>query len=232
MSSLSLLILAVVAGFLFYQLRSVLGQTPYDAKKRNSDRQKTPPLLDHPPKQKNPLAEDIEMSDIISPVITADNQFLKGSVEEKTQMAEKLNHIKESYPEFDVANFAKGVESAYIMIIEAFTENKLKEIEDFVSPEIYQTFSKLREDYTNKKYDYSNVITNIESVRLVTVRAEERTAYITTEIKSLNVTALKDEHGNILHGDPQTVKTVTDIWEFSRDYNASSPAWTLISMSK
>ena len=232
MSSLSLLILAIVAGFLFYQLRSVLGQTPYDAKKRNQDKQKRPSILEHPLKQKNPLAEDIEISDIIAPVVTAENPFLKGSEGERANMAEKLNLIKDSYPEFEINNFSKGVESAYIMIIEAFTDNKLSTIEDFVSQEIYQNFSKLRQDYTNKKYNYSNVITNIESVRLVKVRAEARTAYITTEIKSLNVTALKDEYGNILHGDPQNVKTVIDIWEFSRDYNASSPAWTLISMSK
>ena len=115
------------------------------------------------------------------------------------------------------------------MIISAFEKDALDSIKNFVSNSIFNEFNTLRQSYSEKKYKYTNAITNIESAIITDAAISEKAAQITVEIKSQNVIALEDENGNILHGDPKQIKMVTDIWTFEREFASSSPAWVLIS---
>ena len=224
MNNIALLILALIAGFLFYQLRSVLGQTPYDAKERNKKRQESRPSADY--------LKEVKPNDTIveQPIsMTTNHKFIKGTTKKKEEITNTLNQIKDNYKEFQLLDFIDGSKTAYNMIISSFEKDSLNDIADYVSSDILNEFKELRQNYNDKNYKYTNAITSIESAIIENAVINNKTAQITVEIKSQNVISLEDADGNILHGDPKQIKTVTDVWTFERPFTSSSPAWVLIS---
>ena len=224
MNAIALLILAGIAGFLFYQLRSVLGQTPENHQKKKPNLSSTGTVnsadmvIDH-----NPM-------DTVSVPLKTDNRFIDGTLDEKQIIIEQLNGIKKNYQNFILSEFITGVETAYTMILDSFTADKLSDIKPFIADKVYADLVRLRTDYNEKKYQYINIITQIESVLIKKVLCDDADATIIVQIKAKNINAIKDSLGNILSGS-DSIKTVTDIWELKRAFSSSSPAWVLTNMS-
>lgn len=224
MNAIALLILAGIAGFLFYQLRSVLGQTPENHQKKKPNLYSTGTVnsvdmvIDH-----NPM-------DTISVPLKTDNRFINGTLDEKQAIIEQLNGIKKNYQNFILSEFITGVETAYTMILDSFTADKLSDIKPFIADKVYADLVRLRTDYNEKKYQYINIITQIESVLIKKVICDDVDATIIVQIKAKNINAIKDSLGNILSGS-DSIKIVTDIWELKRAFSSSSPAWILTNMS-
>jgi hypothetical protein len=55
-----------------------------------------------------------------------------------------------------------------------------------------------------------------------------RTAYVSVEFKSKQITALVDADGKIIEGDANAIVDVVDIWTFARDTRARDPNWALV----
>ena len=224
MNAIALLILAGIAGFLFYQLRSVLGQTPENHQKKKPNLSSTGTVnsvdmvIDH-----NPM-------DTVSVPLKADNRFIDGTLDEKQIIIEQLNGIKKNYQNFILSEFITGVETAYTMILDSFTADKLSDIKPFIADKVYADLVRLRTNYNEKKYQYINIITQIESVLIKKVLCDDADATIIVQIKAKNINAIKDSLGNILSGS-DSIKPVTDIWELKRAFSSSSPAWILTNMS-
>ena len=224
MNAIALLILAGIAGFLFYQLRSVLGQTPENHQKKKPNLSSTGTVnsvdmvIDH-----NPM-------DTVSVLLKTDNRFIDGTLDEKQIIIEQLNGIKKNYQNFILSEFITGVETAYTMILDSFTADKLSDIKPFIADKVYADLVRLRTNYNEKKYQYINIITQIESVLIKKVLCDDADATIIVQIKAKNINAIKDSLGNILSGS-DSIKPVTDIWELKRAFSSSSPAWILTNMS-
>ena len=45
------------------------------------------------------------------------------------------------------------------------------------------------------------------------------------------VNALKNEKGEVIEGDPEKIKLVTDVWVFEKDLKNSNPTWYLTELS-
>ena len=43
--------------------------------------------------------------------------------------------------------------------------------------------------------------------------------------------ALKNEKGEVIEGDPEQIKLVTDVWVFRKDLKSSDPTWYLTELS-
>ena len=54
------------------------------------------------------------------------------------------------------------------------------------------------------------------------------TARITIKFVSQQSTVIRDEHGEVVDGDPKEIVRVTDIWTFSRNTRSTDPNWALV----
>jgi predicted lipid-binding transport protein (Tim44 family) len=58
------------------------------------------------------------------------------------------------------------------------------------------------------------------------------TANVTVRFLSQLISATRDRGGEVIAGDPQRIKEVTDIWTFSRDVSSTrtrqNPNWKLV----
>jgi predicted lipid-binding transport protein (Tim44 family) len=229
MGSISLLILAAVAGFLFYQLRSVLGQTPYDKDKKPQEVKKTNTLHDRFKTSKPSKDVIVDMS-----TLSEDYQhpFIKTTSDShRDDIIQTLNKIKARYDAFDLHKFIDGAKGAYDMILESFNKNLPEDIKNYVSEDIYNNYRRLLDDYALKNYQFQTVVTRIGNVLITAAHTNEVSAKITVEINAYNISCLKDENDKIIQGDPDNVSPVVDIWVFERLYSATTPAWSVISVA-
>lgn len=234
MSNIALLILAAVAGFLFYQLRSVLGQTPYDKDKRPQNPAPQSPAKDNSLydrfKQKPDSLKDTVI-DITATSADYQHKFIKTASETKRdEIIQTLNKIKIRYDSFDLHKFLDGAKGAYDMILDSFNKDLPISVKNYMSEEIYNNYRKLLDDYVQKNYHFETVVTKIDKVLIVDAFTNEATAKITVEIHAFNISCLKDSEGNILQGNPDNVTPVVDMWVFERPYSATTPAWILTSV--
>lgn len=231
MGLFSLIILAVVAVFLFHRLRSALGQTPYDPEERMRRRQEETHNQNgiFRREAEDITAEEVKPAEVITLSADHDGRFIKADIADKERVIETLNDIKGRYTEFDLSKFIEGARAAYEMVLEAFSEKRLADVAQYMSPEIYEGYRKLSDEYAGKNYFFRSVITEIESVTITDVNAGRDSARIVVEITAKNITVLQNENEEVLQGDPKAVRKVTDTWTFTRDYDSVSPAWVLVS---
>jgi predicted lipid-binding transport protein (Tim44 family) len=226
MGSISLLILAAVAGFLFYQLRSVLGQAPQDKNKNVPDAKKTSSLSDRFIPQKDNIVDITKSSE------DYEHRFIKVSPDiNRDDIIQMLKKIKARYHNFDLNKFIEGAKGAYDMILESFNKNLPEEIKIYMSDDIYNNYRQLLDGYAEKNYKFETVVTRIEKAVITSVQTNEVSARITVELSAYNISCLKDETGNIIQGDPDNVTPVVDIWVFERLYTAHNSAWTVVAVA-
>ena len=225
MGSLSLLILAAVAGFLFYQLRSVLGQTPHDKNKNTKTSKKSHSLSDRFNPKKDNILDITKASD------DYEHRFIKVSPDiNRDDIIQTLNKIKIRYDNFDLNKFIEGAKGAYDMILESFNKNLPEEIKIYMSEDIYHNYRHLLDSYAEKNYKFETVVTRIDKAVITSVQTNEVSARITVELSAYNISCLKDETGTIIQGDPDNVMPVIDIWVFERHYSADNSAWTVVAI--
>ena len=220
MEYISLLILISVAGFLFYQLRSVLGQVPYEKNNKLKDNQKVIELKGYF-KQK--------ITDLPTNKHSNDEEYLpyikESNEEEKSSILNTLKEIKSRYPAFEIKKFIEGSKGAYDMILESFNKDLPENIKNFVSNDIYNSYRKLLDSYKEKKFTYETIVTRIDNIMILSAETDYISAKIKVELTAHNISVLKDESGKVIQGDPDNVIAVTDIWVFEREYNSQSPIW-------
>ena len=207
---IQLLVLAGIALFLILRLRSVLGTREGFEK---------PPV----PRQ----APDRKGFEVIEGGPDTD---ITDHVEDGTESAKALAALKMAEPGFSVNEFLGGARGAYEMILMAFENGDLSEVEGFISQDIHDAFVDVigaREDQGLK------VEANFVGVRELTLKEASfdrntKEAEITVKFVGEMTSAVRDADGNIVEGDPNTIKRQRDVWTFARVAGAGNPNWTLV----
>ena len=53
-------------------------------------------------------------------------------------------------------------------------------------------------------------------------------AHVTLRIVSELISATRNQAGEVIDGDPETVAEVKDVWTFARDTRSKDPNWKLV----
>jgi predicted lipid-binding transport protein (Tim44 family) len=200
---LDIILFALVAAFLIYRLRSVLGR-------RTGNERPRP----------NPYQARRDEAGETDNVV-----HLPGREGDR---AGGLTEIKLDDPSFNEAEFLEGAKIAYGMIIEAYANSDTGTLRPLLSDELYDSFSEaIRErDAAGEQQE-----TNVHAVRqaeITDARVEGRTAYITVRFESEQTSVTRDANGAVIDGDPDKRVDAVDIWTFARNLRASDPNWTLV----
>lgn len=210
-SFLEILVLAVIAGFLIFRLRSVLGR-------RTGMEQRRPnPLATQPrPEQRSP-DNVVAMPDRARPA---------GNGE--TGMAAGLTQIKIADRNFSESGFAGGARAAFKMIVEAFAQGDTATLRPLLSDELYDEFSEAIRERLAADHTLEETVEAVDRAEIIEARMDGRTAFVTLRIVSRQKTALRDAQGAVIDGDPDKPVEVTDIWTFARNTRATDPNWALV----
>lgn len=129
---------------------------------------------------------------------------------------------------FDPEGFVAGAKQAYEMIVTAFAEGNRKMLKDLLSREVLEGFSTAINDRESRGEQIDQSFVGINKADIVEAELKQGFAQITVKFVSQLISATRDRAGQVIAGDPQKIKEVTDIWTFAREAASRNPNWRLI----
>ena len=130
----------------------------------------------------------------------------------------------------DVAKkqFIKGAKAAYEMIITSFAKGDKHALKPLLNKEIYQNFSD--EIDRRKKENLKSELTfvGVKSAEIKNFEKKDNIYIFTVNFVSEIITYRKDKNNKVIEGNPDIIKTVNDVWKFSKNMWSSNPNWYLV----
>lgn len=136
-------------------------------------------------------------------------------------------------PSFDPDGFVRGARQAYEMVVTAFAEGNRKLLRNLLSRDVYDGFVRAISEREARGEQIDQSFVGINKADIISTELnDKKEASITVRFVSQLISATRDRAGAILHGDPQRIKEVTDIWTFRRDISTAKkredPNWELV----
>ena len=130
----------------------------------------------------------------------------------------------------DVAKeqFIKGAKEAYEMIITSFAKGDKKTLKPLLNKEIYKDFSD-EIDHRKKENSKSELtFVGVKSAEIKNFEKKDNIYIFTVNFVSEIITCKKDKNNKIIEGNPDIIKTVNDVWKFSKNMWSNNPNWYLV----
>ena len=139
-----------------------------------------------------------------------------------------LEAVRRADPNFSDDTFMQGAASAFGMVLSAFADGDVTQLQRLLSFELHEEFSesiRLR----NKNGDELGIeIISIDDVQLTDGEVVDNIASVTVTFVSTQTRTLTDRDGVVLEEDSMDSTELTDIWVFERDTQLDDPNWKLV----
>jgi predicted lipid-binding transport protein (Tim44 family) len=143
-----------------------------------------------------------------------------------------LLEIAKLDPALDPDAFLAGAGRAYEMIVSAFAEGNRRILKDLLSKDVYDGFTAAIAEREARNETIDQQFVGIKKADIVEAELKSGVAYLTVRFVSELISATRDKSGEVISGDAQKIKDVTDIWTYSRDVSTpkarSNPNWKLV----
>ncbi len=198
---IDIIIFAVIAIYLIYRLKNILGQnTGFDQKSESEN-------LDN--KKFNNV---VKLKNL--------NASKDKSIHEK-----KIKTIDETFSEDE---FIDGAKVFFKMVIENFVKGNLSSISKYISKDLLKSFEKAIKDRNKDNEILIIDLLNIKSISIQNVEISNKKVKISVLFETEQIKALKDQNNKIIDGNLKTSITVRDIWGFEKDIKSTDVNWTLV----
>jgi len=184
---IDIILLAMIAGFIFLRLRGILGKRTNFNEKLSADFKQE--------FQKETIKKNLE------------NQTFDDSAKQK---------------------FLNGAKEAYEMIVTSFAKGDKNILKPLLNKEIYQNFS--NEIDNRKKENIKSELTfvGVKSAKIKNFEKKDNIYTFTVDFVSEIIACKKDKNNKVIEGNPDIIKTVNDVWKFSKNMWSNNPNWYLV----
>ena len=198
---LDILIFAIIAIFLVFRLKNILGtKSELDETKVKKDND----------------------TNNFSNVISIDKKQTKDEYDKEVI---KIQQIDKS---FNKQEFLSGSEVFFKMVLDSFVLGNLDKVKDFIKPSILKNFNLVINERKKEKETLIIDIKSINKIELISATVSKANIKINVLFETFQIKALKDKTENIIDGDINEEILVKDIWVFERKTNDINPNYTLI----
>ena len=128
-------------------------------------------------------------------------------------------------------SFLKGANIAYEQIITYFAKGDKKALKSLLGERMFADFSKVIDDRKKKELRYETTFIGLKSSKVIEFKKIENIYRVTVNFVSEIITCVKDKNNQIIEGSPETIKTVHDVWKFSKNMWSQDPTWYLVETS-
>jgi predicted lipid-binding transport protein (Tim44 family) len=225
------IIFLALAVFIFFRLRSVLGQRtgrerppydPYSARDAvrspaNNDKIVTLPQRPTEPAASRPAEPSPPPAD-----------RWKDVAESGSSVAAGLDAIAAADPNFDAKHFITGARAAYEMIVTAFAEGDRRQLRSLLSREVYDGFDAAIGERERRGETAETRFVSIDGSTVTSAELRARNAQITVRFVSKLISVTRGRSGNVIDGNAEKVTDVTDVWTFAREVSSRDPNWKVV----
>ena len=127
--------------------------------------------------------------------------------------------------------FLKGAEIAYEQIITSFAKGDKKSLKSLLGRNLFGDFSEVIDERKKKELKYETTFIGLKSSKILEFKKIENIYKVTVNFVSEIITCVKDKNNQVIEGNPDTIKTVIDIWKFSKNMWSQDPTWYLVETS-
>jgi predicted lipid-binding transport protein (Tim44 family) len=139
-----------------------------------------------------------------------------------------LRLLTSADPQFDVARFLEGAQSAYRMILEAYWAGDEATLETLVDSDVRDAFVEAIAERRQAGHVLDNRLVSIERAVIDAVRVEGQTAAVVVRFDADIAAVTRDADGTVIAGSVSDAVSTHDVWTFARNVRASDPNWILI----
>ena len=202
---IDIIIFAIIAIFLVYRLKNILGQ--------NSDGNE----------HNNKI--NTERKDFTN-VVKLENKILNSN-------DTKINKDKIStiYPTFNEEDFLKGAQNFFGMVIDSFVKGDLNEVKNFMENKLVKNFQTVIDERLREKEILKIDIVKMISTQINDAKEINNFLRISVLFESEQIKVLKDKKGTIIDGDQNNSLLVKDLWVFEKEIGSKNLNWKLIETS-
>ena len=214
-----IIVLAAVAFFLFWRLRSVLGSRQgFEKLNKNVDK-----------KTKSSKINSNIDDKIIDIKSTNIDEEIADYVDENSEQFKTLSELKKVEDGWQVSHFVSGAKLAYEEILMAFENGDLSKIKKLSSKDVFTAFKEVIDDRNQKGLQVEAIFGGVRDIRIKDVKLNKKNleANITMVFQCDITYSIKDKNDKIIEGGPDKVKKQKDVWTFTRKMNSDIPNWYL-----
>jgi predicted lipid-binding transport protein (Tim44 family) len=229
------LIAIVVAVFVLFRLRSVLGtrtgteRPPIDRsrstpaeKKANAD-ETVVPIRPRPTE-----APDLDAERRARKVEAEIDQAAAGNAD----LAQGLRAVVEADPTFTPKSFLEGAKQAYEMIVTGFAEGDRQTLKNLLEKDVYDSFARAISEREAAGHKNEFTFVGLPKIAIVGAEYDKKNVLITIDFHAEVVSAIRDKDGNLVEGNADQVQTIADEWTFARNPKSRDPNWKVITTSQ
>ncbi len=219
---IQIIVLAAVAFFLFWRLKSVLGSRQgFEKAKDNSNKDDNTSNINRKSKKNE---------DIIDLKPNLMDEDIADYVEENSQDFKVLTEMKKIEEGWIVSHFVSGAKLAYEEILMAFENGDLNKIKKMSSNQVYLTFKDVIDDRNKKGLKVEATFGGVRDIRIKEVKLNKKNleANITMIFRCDISYSIKDKNDKLIEGGSDNIKKQKDVWTFARKMNSDVPNWYLV----
>lgn len=138
-----------------------------------------------------------------------------------------LGAIAAQDPSFSPADFMNGAKAAYSMVLEAYANGDREQLGELLTDEVYAIYEAAIADREKQNYRQVTDLGRLRKTSIVNAEVDGKTARISVQYEAELTSALLDESGNVVQGDPDVLSSVSEVWDYERPIRSDDPAWKL-----
>jgi predicted lipid-binding transport protein (Tim44 family) len=229
---MSTIIFALLAAFVLWKLRSVLGT-------RNGEERRRPSYLDRGPDSARPRTDDgakiVRLPGAAEPPAGAalapapdPAERWKGFAASGSKAWAGLDAIAAADPSFAAQPFLDGAKAAYEAILTAFAAGNRETLESLLAKNVFASFDQAIAEREKRGEKVETTFVSVDKPSIEDAELTGRTAQMTIRFTAGMITATRDKDGAVIDGSADKVSEVNDLWTFARDVGSRDPNWKLV----
>ena len=127
----------------------------------------------------------------------------------------------------DKKEFLKGAEIAYETIITSFAKGENEKLRSLLTGKMVTTFSEAIKERNKNNIKSELTFIGIKESQLKKFEKIKNEFSATVKFVSEIISVKRNKENEIIEGDPNKIKIVTDHWKFSKNIFSKNPTWYL-----
>jgi len=217
---IDIIFFAMVAAFIAFRLRSVLGR------RTGNERRRTNPYLSSEKKQEGQTPDNV----VKLPerhVDRGDGEPVFADIKDE-KLKKGLTEIRLADPHFDLDGFLAGARAAFGMVLDAFANGDKAGLRPLLGDAVYESFAAAIDQREAAGEKLTTEIVNMRASEIAEAGMDGPYAKLTVRFVTEQINATRDAEGNVVDGDPSQIAEIVDLWTFARDTRTDDPNWQLV----
>ena len=227
----TIIIFAVLAVFIVWKLRSVLGT------RTGQERPPSNPFTRR--QQVDPTAPASPEMGRVIPLPGAPPQVAQAeadpnrwksilSADASATAAAGLDDIAAADPAFSGREFLQGARSAYEMVVAAFAKGDRDALRGLLSKDVFEGFAAAIAAREGRGETVQHTFVALDRAVIEDAHLKNRTAQVSVLFESQQINAIRARDGSLAEEGSDVLGHVSDHWTFAREAGSPDPNWKLV----